>query len=58
MVHKTDMIHFFVQHKQFSEATVTSYAFLHISDLKIFPECFRGPLKTLWLATCGPRACI
>jgi len=27
-----------------------------ISDLMIFPECFRGPLKTLWRATCGPRA--
>jgi len=24
-----------------------------ISDLKIFPECFRGPLKTLCRATCG-----
>ena len=22
----------------------------------IFPECLRGPLKTLWRATCGPRA--
>ena len=28
-----------------------------ISDLKIFPECSRGPLKTLWRATCGPWAC-
>jgi len=27
-----------------------------ISDLINFPECFRGPLKTLWWATCGPRA--
>jgi len=27
-----------------------------ISDLMIFSECFRGPLKTLWRATCGPRA--
>ena len=36
---------------------VTSHAFEQISDLKIFPECFRGPLKTLWQATCGPRAC-
>jgi len=23
-----------------------------ISDLMIFPECFCGPLKTLWRATC------
>jgi len=23
--------------------------------LKIFPEYFRGPLKTLWPATCDPR---
>jgi len=22
-----------------------------------FSECFRGPLKTLWRATCGRRAC-
>jgi len=35
----------------------TSHAFQQISDLKIFPECFRGPLKTLWRATCRPRAC-
>jgi len=28
--------------------------FSKFSDLKIFPECFRGPLKTLWQATCGP----
>jgi len=27
-----------------------------ILDLKIFPECFRGPLKTMWRATFGPRA--
>jgi len=27
-----------------------------ISDLKIFPECFCGPLKTMWRVTCGPRA--
>jgi len=27
-----------------------------ISDLTFLPECFRGPLKTLWRATCGPRA--
>jgi len=27
-----------------------------ISDLMIFPEYFRGSLKTLWRATCGPRA--
>jgi len=30
--------------------------FEEISDLKVFPECFRGPLKTLWQATCGGRA--
>jgi len=27
-----------------------------ISDLKIFPECFCRKLKTMWRATCGPRA--
>jgi len=31
--------------------------FIRFQDLKIFPECFRGPMKTLWRATCGPRAC-
>jgi len=24
---------------------------------EVFSECFRGPPKTLWRATCGPRAC-
>jgi len=33
------------------------HAFQQISDLKIFPECFCGPLKTLLRATCGARAC-
>jgi len=27
-----------------------------LSDLMIFPECFHGPLKTLWRATCGQQA--
>jgi len=27
-----------------------------ISDLMVFPQSFRGPLKTLWRATFGPRA--
>ena len=27
-----------------------------LSDFMIFPECFRGPQKTLWRATWGPRA--
>jgi len=38
-------------------ANVTSHGFQQISDLKIFPEYFPGPMKTLWRATCGPRAC-
>jgi len=29
-----------------------------ISDLKIFSECFSGPLETLWRATFGLRAAI
>jgi len=29
-----------------------------ISYLKIFPECLRRPLKTLWRATFGPRGAI
>jgi len=47
----------FIQRKQFSETNETSPAFQNISDLKIFPECIRGPLETLWLATGGSRAC-
>ena len=47
----------FIQRKRFSKTNVTSHAFQQISDLKIFPERFRGPLKTLWQGTCGPRAC-
>jgi len=47
----------FIQRMQFSKTNVTSHAFQQISDLKIFPERFRGPLKTLWQATCSPRAC-
>jgi len=47
----------FIQRKQFSETNVTLHAFQEISDLKIFPEWFRGPLKTMWRATCGLRAC-
>jgi len=38
----------FIQRKQFSKTNVTSHAFEQISYFKIFPECFRGPLKTLW----------
>ena len=43
------------QRKQFNVTNVTTH-FQKISDLKICPECFRGPLKTLWLVTHGPRA--
>jgi len=39
------------------KTNVTSHAFQHISDLKFCSECFRGALKTLWRATCSPRAC-
>jgi len=47
----------FIQRKKFNETHVTIHAFKQISELKICPECVRGPLKTLWRATCGPRAC-
>jgi len=47
----------FIQRKQFSKTNVTLHAVELISDLKIFPECFGGPLKTVWRDTCGPRAC-
>ena len=60
MVHRKGIVlvqMYFVQCKQFSETNVTSNPFQPISDLKIFPVCFRGPLKKLWRATCGPRAC-
>jgi len=43
----------FIQRKHFSETNVTLHAFQQISDLKIFPECVRGSLKTLRRATCG-----
>jgi len=46
-----------MQCKQFSETNAILDAFQQISNLKVFLECFRGPLKTLWRATCGPRAC-
>jgi len=48
----------FVQRKQFNERNVISHIFQQISDLSISPECFRGPLKTLWWTTCGLHACI
>jgi len=44
----------FIQRKQ---TNVTSQAFQKISNLWIFSECFRVPLKTLWRATCSPSAC-
>jgi len=47
----------FIQRKQFNETNVTLHAFQQISDQKIFLECFGGPLKTLWRATYGLRAC-
>jgi len=47
----------FIQRKQFNETNVTLHASQKISDLKIFPECFHGPLKTLWRATCSLWAC-
>jgi len=47
----------FIQCKQISETNITSHAFQQISDLKIFPKCFCGPLIKLWRATWGPWAC-
>jgi len=46
-------IHFILR-KQFNVTNVTSNTFQKFSDLKIFPEYFRGPLKTLWRATNWP----
>jgi len=50
MVHKKGISLFivlvqmnFIQRKHFSKANVTSHVFLQIYDLKIFPECLRGP---------------
>jgi len=48
---------YFIQSKQFSETNATSHAFQQISELKIFPECFLGPQKTMRWVTYGPRAC-
>jgi len=36
----------FVQRKQFSETNITSHVLQQILDLKIIPECFRGPQKS------------
>jgi len=47
----------FIQRKQFCETNAISHAFQKTLDLKIFPERFHGPLKTLPRATYGPRAC-
>jgi len=47
----------FIPLKQFNETNAISHAFQHISNLKIFSKCFRGPLKTLWRATCSAKAC-
>jgi len=59
MVNRKNIFHcsceiYFIQCKQFSGTNVISHAFQQISDLKIFPECFCGPLKILWWAICGP----
>jgi len=42
----------FIQPKEFSETNVTSHAFQHISDWKIFPERVRGH----WKRCGGPHA--
>jgi len=44
----------FIQRKQFNETNVTSHPFQQISNFNFFSECFCGPLKTLWRATCSP----
>jgi len=49
MAHRKGICQFyFIQCKQFSETSVTSHGFQQILDFKLFPECFHGPLKTLW----------
>jgi len=45
----------FIQRAQFNETNVTSHAFQHISDIKVFPECFCRPVITLWRVICGPQ---
>jgi len=47
----------FIQRMKYRETNATSHAFQQVSDLTIFPECFRGPLKMLCRATCGTRTC-
>ena len=42
----------FMQRKHIGETNVTLHAFQQTSDFKIFPEWFRGPLKTFG----GPHA--
>jgi len=48
----------FIQRKQFNDRNVTSHNFKQISRLKTSPECFHGPLKMLWPATCVRRPLI
>jgi len=33
----------FIQQKQFNDRNVNSHNFKQISELKTFPDCFRGP---------------
>jgi len=46
-----------IQRKQFSVTNVIPHAFQQISDSSIFPECFRGPPKTLLRAAWGTFTC-
>jgi len=36
----------FIKRMEFTESNVPLHAFKQISDLKIIPECFHGPLKS------------
>jgi len=57
MIHRKNIgvvqIHF-IQCKQLREENVNSHVFQQISDLKIFSECLREPLKALLRATLRP----
>jgi len=47
-------IHFIRRTNSMRQMKLILYTFQQISDLHIFAECFRGPLKALWRPTNRP----
>jgi len=62
MVHRKRIIHcscanplYPAQAVQWNKCILTRFSTNF--KFEVFSECFCGPLKTLWLATCSPRTC-